>query len=61
MTKLRVAKCPECDAKLNILDDVVIGEILSCPDCGLELEVKQLEGDQVELQELEIEGEDWGE
>lgn len=56
-----MAKCPECDAELGIPDDVLLGEILSCSDCGLELEVKQIEGDHVELQELVIEGEDWGE
>ncbi|MFQ6080962.1 MAG: lysine biosynthesis protein LysW [Candidatus Bathyarchaeia archaeon] len=59
--KVEMAKCPECDAELRIPDDVMLGEILSCLDCGLELEVKQIEGDHVELQELEIEGEDWGE
>jgi len=59
--KMEMAKCPECDAELMIPDDVTLGEILSCPDCGLELEVKQVEGGHVELQELEIEGEDWGE
>ena len=37
------------------------GEILSCPGCGLELEVKQVKGGCVDLQELTIEGEDWGE
>jgi lysine biosynthesis protein LysW len=38
-----------------------MGEILSCPECGLELEVKQVNGSLLELQELTIEGEDWGE
>lgn len=56
-----MARCPECDAELKAPEDVMLGEILSCPDCGLELEVKQIEGDRLELQELEIEGEDWGE
>ena len=37
------------------------GEIVSCPGCGLELEVKQVKGGCVDLQELTIEGEDWGE
>jgi len=58
---MEMAKCPECDAELRIPDDVTLGEILSCPDCGLELEVKQIKGDYIELQELQIEGEDWGE
>ena len=54
-------KCPDCDAELEIPEDVIQGEILSCPSCGLELEVKQIKGESVELQELGIEGEDWGE
>ncbi|MBS7659875.1 MAG: lysine biosynthesis protein LysW [Candidatus Bathyarchaeia archaeon] len=55
------AKCPDCDSNLEISGDVVEGEILSCPCCGLELEVVKVNGDSVELQELVIEGEDWGE
>ena len=52
---------PDCDADLNVPVDTEKGEILSCPGCGLELEVKQINGGCVDLQELTIEGEDWGE
>jgi alpha-aminoadipate carrier protein LysW len=55
------AKCPDCDAELDVPADTVKGEILSCPGCGLELEVKQVKAGCVDLQELTIEGEDWGE
>lgn len=55
------AKCPDCDADLDVPSDTAEGEILSCPGCGLELEVKQVRGGCVDLQELTIEGEDWGE
>jgi len=55
------AKCPDCDADINIPSDTVVGEILSCPVCGLELEVKRIGNSCVDLQELTIEGEDWGE
>ena len=55
------ARCPDCDAELNVPVDTEKGEILSCPSCGLELEVKQIKGGCVDLQELTIEGEDWGE
>ena len=55
------AKCPDCDADLDVPQDTESGEILSCPGCGLELEVKQVKGGCVDLQELTIEGEDWGE
>jgi lysine biosynthesis protein LysW len=55
------AKCPDCDADLDVPHDTAKGEILSCPGCGLELEVKQVHTGCVDLQELTLEGEDWGE
>ena len=57
------AKCPDCDAELSVPSDVAKGEILSCPGCGLELEVKEITngGGCINLQELTLEGEDWGE
>lgn len=60
--KDNISKCPDCDAVLNISCDVEPGEILSCQSCGLELEVKIANGGEyLDLQELIIEGEDWGE
>jgi lysine biosynthesis protein LysW len=49
--------------ELNFPCDIEKGEILSCPSCGLELEVKKINcgGGCISLQELTIEGEDWGE
>lgn len=55
------AKCPDCDADIEIPADTEISEIVSCSGCGLELEVKAIKDGCVELQELTIEGEDWGE
>ncbi|MFH0749166.1 MAG: lysine biosynthesis protein LysW [Candidatus Bathyarchaeota archaeon] len=55
------AKCPDCLAEIDIPEDAVVGEIVNCPDCGLELEVESLEKGKVELQKLAIEKEDWGE
>jgi transcription elongation factor Elf1 len=56
-------KCPDCDSELNVPCGTEKGEILSCPGCGLELEVKKIPGGGgcIDLQELTIEGEDWGE
>ena len=53
--------CPECLAEIEIPEDALVGEIVSCPDCGLELEVESIQGDKVKLQKLVIEKEDWGE
>ena len=60
-TSIYKTKCPDCDAELEIPSDTEIGEILSCSGCGLELEVKSVKDGCVDLQELTIEGEDWGE
>lgn len=59
--KAMKTKCPDCDADLDVSQDTAEGEILSCPGCGLELEVKQMHSGCVHLQELTLEGEDWGE
>jgi alpha-aminoadipate carrier protein LysW len=53
--------CPDCEAEIEIPDDVMVGEIIECEDCGLEVEVEKIEGNQVEIQRLSIEKEDWGE
>ena len=38
-----MAKCPECGAVLDIdVDEIEEGEILSCPDCAVDLEVVSL-------------------
>ena len=38
----------------------MIGEIVSCPDCGLDLVVEVDEGNMT-LERISIETEDWGE
>ena len=51
--------CPDCEAEVEVSGDVVIGEILPCGECGLELEVTKTEPLTVEpAPEIE---EDWGE
>jgi len=61
MDRMATAKCPDCEADIAIADDAMAGEILSCPDCGLDLEVKAVEAQEIRLQKLTIEKEDWGE
>jgi alpha-aminoadipate carrier protein LysW len=55
------AKCPICLAEFDLPDDVLLGEIVTCSDCGAELEVKEIKGCEVVLKEVVIEKEDWGE
>ncbi len=53
------AQCPECEANLPVEGDVELGEIIVCPDCGVELEVTGLNPLTVALAPREEE--DWGE
>ena len=54
-----MATCLECDAELELASDVEEGEIVVCPDCGVELEVLSVDPITLELAP-EVE-EDWGE
>lgn len=53
------AECIECAAEISVPGDVMQGEILTCGDCGAELEVTALEPLTLELAPMEME--DWGE
>lgn len=55
------SKCPVCLVEFDLPDDVLLGEIVTCPECGSELEVKEAKGSEVELKEVVMEKEDWGE
>ncbi len=54
------ATCPECYFEFDVEGEVMIGEIIDCPDCGVELEVVSVDEDKVVLQTVAVE-EDWGE
>ena len=54
-----MASCPVCDADVEIAADTVVGELMSCADCGCELEVLEL--DPAKLGEAPETEEDWGE
>lgn len=62
-SNLNKTTCPVCESEIDVPFDVQKGNILSCPGCGIELEVKETEngGDCLKLTEFIIEGEDWGE
>jgi alpha-aminoadipate carrier protein LysW len=51
--------CPECEGEVAVPEDAQVGEILVCPDCGVELELTGLEP--VTLNLAPKEAEDWGE
>lgn len=57
-----MAQCPECEALVELEpDEVDEGEIISCPECGVELEVvntNPIELDLAEDEDLEEEEEE---
>jgi alpha-aminoadipate carrier protein LysW len=55
--RCNMAECPVCGAEIVLDEDAEEGEIITCEDCGSELEV---EG-QDSLREAPQEEEDWGE
>ncbi len=55
----RMAKCPVCDGDVPLEADIVVGELLECPDCGSELEILKVEP--LALGEAPETEEDWGE
>ncbi len=57
----KIAFCEVCDAELELKDDVMVGEVITCPDCGTEYEVVRITEKGVVLKEAEKIEEDWGE
>ena len=53
--------CIDCLANIEVPSDAIAGEIVSCEDCGLDYVVVEDKLGRFCLQELTIEGEDWGE
>ena len=51
--------CPECEGQIELAAGTEIGEILVCPDCGVDLEVISIDPAAVQLAPMEQE--DWGE
>jgi len=51
--------CPECAADFGLDAGVETGEIIVCPDCGVDLEVTSVNPAAVDLAPMEAE--DWGE
>ena len=56
---MQKTNCPECGAEILLEAGTEVGEILVCPDCGVDLEVLSLDPPEVDLAPMEEE--DWGE
>lgn len=54
-----MSECPVCGGDVETAPDVLEGELIDCPECGLELEVSSVSP--LTLIEAPTEAEDWGE
>ena len=62
MSMSKKAECPACFYEWEHEDDdVVAGEVITCPDCGLDLEIVEITDTGLKLETLEASDEDWGE
>jgi alpha-aminoadipate carrier protein LysW len=53
-------ECPSCFFEWESDEDIMVGEVISCPDCGVDLEVVEV-GAQIKVKVAEVGKEDWGE
>lgn len=56
---MNIVHCPECEAEITLAANAEVGEIIVCPDCGVDLEVLSLTPAKIDLAPMEQE--DWGE
>ena len=56
---MSTVKCPVCEADVSVGSSVMLGELLTCADCGTELEVISLSP--LIVEEAPEVQEDWGE
>jgi len=54
-------RCIECDAVIVVPSDAIVGEIVSCKDCGAEYEVAEIKGGEAVIKPADQVEEDWGE
>lgn len=40
--KVKVAECPECEAVIRFHNPPRLGQIITCPECDEQLEVREL-------------------
>jgi alpha-aminoadipate/glutamate carrier protein LysW len=52
------ARCPTCDGEVVVAPSAVVSELITCRECGTELEVTSL--DPPAVAEAPMEEEDWG-
>lgn len=54
-------ECPSCYFEFKPDADAMVGEVITCPDCGVDLEILELTKNNIKVKVAEIGKEDWGE
>jgi alpha-aminoadipate carrier protein LysW len=53
-------ECQDCSAEIVVPADAVVGEIITCPDCGTDFEIASRSEEKIAVKRAETVGEDWG-
>lgn len=59
MNKNKKVICPDCQAEVMAEDDVQVGEVITCPECSVNLEVTN--NNPLTVTHAAAVKEDWGE
>ena len=54
-------ECPSCFFEFSLGKGTIEGEVIPCPDCGVDLEILKIEGETTKVEEAEMTDEEWGE
>jgi len=54
-------ECPACYFVFELDDGTIVGEVIPCPDCGVDLEITAIENEEASAEVAEMVEEDWGE
>ncbi|MBN1216689.1 MAG: lysine biosynthesis protein LysW [Candidatus Lokiarchaeota archaeon] len=54
-------ECPSCYYEFELDEGTIVGEIVTCSDCGVDLEVTKIENEVATVEVAEKTEEDWGE
>jgi len=55
------ARCPICDAEINLTADIEESEIITCPECNNRIVITKIQENSVVLDKTPEVEEDWGE
>lgn len=53
-----IGTCPDCDADVHVDPDVDKGELVSCEECGIDLEVVGLDPVELDMVEEDLDDDD---